>query len=168
MLEVFIEFLDQLYHSGYGQEFREENPEEFYRQLTQFTTLYHSKNEIRNPIYHGSGSSLRRSYQYRKDRQRNRKPVNNQHDRYGKCQHTGNRNFIVEDQKSECEPAKTLMKKHFLHLTIFVEVESKFNNLSDTIQEFERNTVYSLSSTENVRVLATDLLKTQKVNPLKP
>jgi hypothetical protein len=60
------------------------------------------------------------------------------------------------------------MKKHFLHLTIIVEVDSKFKSLSDTIQEFERNTVYTLSSTENVRVLATDLLKTQKFNPLKP
>jgi hypothetical protein len=79
MLAEFIEFLDQIYHGGYGQDFREENPQEFYRQLAEFSKQ-HSKNEIRNPFYHGSCGSPRRSYQYRKNRQRNRKSVKNQHD----------------------------------------------------------------------------------------
>lgn len=80
MLEAFIEFLDEIYFGGYGQEFREENPKEFYRQLAQFTKLHHSKNEIRNSVHYGSCGSPRRPYQYRKNRQRNRKSFKNNHD----------------------------------------------------------------------------------------
>lgn len=36
MFEAFIEFLDQLYWTGYGLEFEEENPKAFYQQLDKF------------------------------------------------------------------------------------------------------------------------------------
>lgn len=40
MEEVFIEFLDGLYEAGYGADFRDENPDEFYRQLNEFMEMY--------------------------------------------------------------------------------------------------------------------------------
>jgi len=46
MLAEFIEFLDHIYHGGYGQGFREDNPQEFYRQLAEFSKQHHFKNEI--------------------------------------------------------------------------------------------------------------------------
>ncbi len=36
MFEAFIEFLDELYWTGYGVEFEEENPTAFYKQLEKF------------------------------------------------------------------------------------------------------------------------------------
>lgn len=40
MEEVFIEFLDGLYTPGYGAEFRDDNPDAFYRQLNEFAEMY--------------------------------------------------------------------------------------------------------------------------------
>ncbi|MGE6220387.1 hypothetical protein ACQKCH_11220 [Nubsella zeaxanthinifaciens] len=40
MEQVFIEHLDQIYWQGYGRQFREDNPDAFYRQLAEFTELY--------------------------------------------------------------------------------------------------------------------------------
>lgn len=57
------------------------------------------------------------------------------------------------------------MKKHLLTLSIRVEVESKLNSLSKTIQEFEQETTYSIGSTENVAVLETEILRTEVFNP---
>lgn len=41
METAFIEFLDQLYKEGYGETFREDNPDAFYKQLAEFENLYH-------------------------------------------------------------------------------------------------------------------------------
>lgn len=43
MFEAFIEFLDQLYWTGYGIEFEEENPKAFYQQLDKFKKLHTQK-----------------------------------------------------------------------------------------------------------------------------
>jgi hypothetical protein len=56
------------------------------------------------------------------------------------------------------------MKKHLLTLSIRVEVESKLNSLSQTIQEFEQETTFSIGSTENVVVLETEILRTEVFN----
>lgn len=36
METVFIEFLDQMYWEGYGEQFKEDNPTHFNRQLREF------------------------------------------------------------------------------------------------------------------------------------
>jgi hypothetical protein len=43
MFEAFIEFLDQLYWTGYGLEFEEENPKAFYKQLDKFKKIHTQK-----------------------------------------------------------------------------------------------------------------------------
>lgn len=53
------------------------------------------------------------------------------------------------------------MKNHLLYLTVKVEVESGLQTLSETIAEFEQNTQYCFSSTENVAVIHTELLQTE-------
>ncbi|WP_256004953.1 hypothetical protein [Pedobacter deserti] len=46
MEQVFIEHLDQLYWPGYGLQFRDDNPDAFYRQLAEFLELYSLKRRI--------------------------------------------------------------------------------------------------------------------------
>lgn len=53
------------------------------------------------------------------------------------------------------------MKNHLLYLTVKVEVESALPSLSETIAEFEQNTAYSFSDTDNVAVIHTELLETE-------
>lgn len=53
-----------------------------------------------------------------------------------------------------------------LFLTVRVEVESKIENLSKTVTDFETQTVYTFSSTEQVKVLETEILLTEIFNPL--
>lgn len=60
------------------------------------------------------------------------------------------------------------MRTHLLYLTVRVEVQSHLNRLSDTIQEFEQDTDYYFSDTENVKVVGTELLQTEPFNPLNP
>lgn len=52
------------------------------------------------------------------------------------------------------------MKNHILYILVRVEVESKTDSLMETVAEFERETNYSFDSTENVKVLETELLAT--------
>lgn len=52
------------------------------------------------------------------------------------------------------------MKNHILYIIVWVEVESKTDSLKETVTEFERETNYSFDSTENVKVLETELLAT--------
>lgn len=40
METVFIEFLDQMYWEGYGEQFKEDNPTHFNKQLRQFKKQY--------------------------------------------------------------------------------------------------------------------------------
>lgn len=40
MLDAFIEYLDQIYYQGYGEQFQEDNPDCFYQQFAQFINLY--------------------------------------------------------------------------------------------------------------------------------
>lgn len=40
MEEVFIDHLDQIYWQGYGQKFRADNPDAFYKQLAEFNINY--------------------------------------------------------------------------------------------------------------------------------
>lgn len=46
MEQAFIEHLDQIYFEGYGEQFKEENPDTFYRQLAEFSEMY-STSKIR-------------------------------------------------------------------------------------------------------------------------
>jgi hypothetical protein len=52
------------------------------------------------------------------------------------------------------------MKNHILYIIVRVEVESKTDSLIETVKEFEQETNYSFDSTENVKVLETELLAT--------
>ena len=56
------------------------------------------------------------------------------------------------------------MKNHILYILIRVEVESK-TDLMETVTEFERETNYCFDSTENVKVLETELLATNFNHP---
>jgi len=46
MEQEFIEHLDQIYWSGYGLQFREDNPDTFYRQLAEFAEMYGFKRKM--------------------------------------------------------------------------------------------------------------------------
>ena len=63
MEEVFIEQLDQIYWTGYGEEFKENNPNAYYKQLTEFKNSHITpKHEISNPLFNGAvGSPIRSS-----------------------------------------------------------------------------------------------------------
>lgn len=41
MEAVFIDHLDQIYWNGYGEEFKADNPDAFYRQLAEFKNQHH-------------------------------------------------------------------------------------------------------------------------------
>ena len=56
------------------------------------------------------------------------------------------------------------MKNHILYILIRVEVEGK-TDLMETVTEFERETNYNFDSTENVKVLETELLATNFNHP---
>lgn len=52
------------------------------------------------------------------------------------------------------------MKKYTLFLIVRVEVETSTDNLFKAITELESQTSYEIGSTENVRVLETQILET--------
>ncbi|WP_165503523.1 hypothetical protein [Pedobacter hiemivivus] len=52
------------------------------------------------------------------------------------------------------------MKSQILYIIVRVEVESKTDCLMETVAEIEGETNYSFESTENVKVLETELLAT--------
>ncbi|MES2458241.1 MAG: hypothetical protein V4594_21970 [Bacteroidota bacterium] len=41
MEAAFIDHLDQIYWQGYGEEFKADNPNAFYRQFAEFKNQYH-------------------------------------------------------------------------------------------------------------------------------
>ena len=57
------------------------------------------------------------------------------------------------------------MKKHILFLTVCIEVDSRLDSLFHTVQEFEQNTEYCFSDTENVRVRGMEILETILFDP---
>lgn len=63
MEEVFIEQLDQLYWKGYGEEFKENNPNAYNKQLTEFINNHKTPNhEIPKPLFNGTiGCTIRSS-----------------------------------------------------------------------------------------------------------
>ncbi|WEK20452.1 MAG: hypothetical protein P0Y49_04780 [Candidatus Pedobacter colombiensis] len=56
-------------------------------------------------------------------------------------------------------------KNHILYVTVRAEVVTDLKTLSQTIEEFEQDTVYSFGSTENVAVIDTELLQTETFHP---
>lgn len=67
MEEVFMDHLDQIYWQGYGQAFREDNPDAFYHQLAEFTDIFKTpKHEISNPLPDGSGNGTIRPSKHRR------------------------------------------------------------------------------------------------------
>lgn len=56
------------------------------------------------------------------------------------------------------------MKKVHLTLSIRVDAETRLERLSDTIQELEQQTDYRIGSTENLKVLETEILRTEAFN----
>lgn len=58
------------------------------------------------------------------------------------------------------------MKSHTLYITVRVEVQRKFENLSKTIAEFEKQTIYTFNSTQQVKILETEILLNESFNPL--
>lgn len=61
-----------------------------------------------------------------------------------------------------------MMKEYCLYLTVRVMVNSRLDSLSASIQEFEKNTNYHFSDTENVQIKETEILKTQPFNNENP
>ena len=55
---------------------------------------------------------------------------------------------------------KQEIKQYHLYLTVRVDVNSRLDSLSDTIQEFEQATDYHFSDAENVKVTGMEILKT--------
>jgi len=53
------------------------------------------------------------------------------------------------------------IKQYHLYLTVRVDVNSKLDSLSETIQEFEHATDYHFSDAENVKVIGMEILKTE-------
>lgn len=53
----FIEHLDQLYDAGYGEQFKEDNPNAFYRQLAEFENQYSNQKHETSFISHGETGS---------------------------------------------------------------------------------------------------------------
>jgi len=53
-----------------------------------------------------------------------------------------------------------VMKKYTLFLIVRVEVETSTDNLFKAITELESQTSYEIGSTENVKVLETQILET--------
>ncbi|MGY4539434.1 hypothetical protein ACVW0P_003868 [Mucilaginibacter sp. UYNi724] len=41
MEAAFIDHLDQIYWQGYGEDFKADNPQAFYRQLAEFKNQHH-------------------------------------------------------------------------------------------------------------------------------
>lgn len=56
------------------------------------------------------------------------------------------------------------MKNHTLYIIVRVDVESGLKTLSETINEFEQNTDYGFSSTENIEIKNIELLQTKTFN----
>jgi len=57
------------------------------------------------------------------------------------------------------------MKRHLLFLTVRIEVDSRLDSLSNTLREFEQDTEYGFSDTENVKVTGMEILETMPFNP---
>lgn len=57
------------------------------------------------------------------------------------------------------------MKNHTLYITVRVDVVTSLKTLPETIREFEQNTDYGFSSTENVQVVEIELLQTEISHP---
>lgn len=63
MEEVFIEQLDQIHWQGYGEQFRENNPAQYQKQLNEFIDNYKTpKHGISNSLFNGSCCSTNRTY----------------------------------------------------------------------------------------------------------
>ena len=50
------------------------------------------------------------------------------------------------------------MKKEIIYLMVRVEVETNFENISDTVHEVESKTVLSITDTSQVKILDTEIL----------
>lgn len=59
-----------------------------------------------------------------------------------------------------------VMKNYTLYIAVRIEVQSRLKSLSETVTDFETQTDYSFASTQNVKVLETEILFTQPFNPL--
>lgn len=71
MEEVFIEQLDQIYWQGYGEQFREDNPDAYGKQLAEFMNSYKiQKHEISDPLFNGAGSGAIRIPKHSRHRSR--------------------------------------------------------------------------------------------------
>lgn len=77
----FIEHLDQLYDAGYGEQFKEDNPEAFYRQLAEFENHYSNHPHETSFIPHGEAGS-RKPIRAISHRSRNRNADPNQRSLY--------------------------------------------------------------------------------------
>lgn len=53
------------------------------------------------------------------------------------------------------------MKKDIIYLMVLVEVETGFENISDTVNEVETKAILSISDTSKVKILNTEILLTR-------
>ena len=59
------------------------------------------------------------------------------------------------------------MKKEVIYLMVRVEVETNFENISDTVHEVESKAVLSITDTSQVKILDTEILLTRVRNTKK-
>lgn len=59
------------------------------------------------------------------------------------------------------------MKREIVYLMVRVEVDTSFKNISETVHELETRAVFSMTDTQNITVINTELLVTRVRNPKK-
>lgn len=61
MEEVFAEYLDQLFYKGYAEKFKDDNPDAYESQLTEFKNLYSIPKHETSLVYNGTNRNRNRS-----------------------------------------------------------------------------------------------------------
>ena len=59
------------------------------------------------------------------------------------------------------------MKKEVIYLMVRVEVETNFENISDTVHEVESKAVLNITDTPEIKILDTEILLTRIRNTKK-
>jgi len=54
--------------------------------------------------------------------------------------------------------------KETVYIMVLVDVQSTYNNISDTVHELENETVLTITNTKNVHILRTEILLTRVRN----
>lgn len=61
MEEVFAEYLDQLFYQGYAEKFKDDNPNAYESQLSEFMNLYSIPKHEKSLVYNGTNRNRNRA-----------------------------------------------------------------------------------------------------------